>query len=301
MQTRVQTLPVDDTAGSASLDRGKSDNIQYIKEYIVTRDHDLGDNRLVDVRDVVHRYSKKGPVILGGVSLSIRRNEVIAIVGRSGTGKSTLLHILAGLRRPQGGAVEVGGQIVTGPSPSRLLMSQQPALFPWMTVRRNVGLGLRFTGKRAGLDDRVEQMLELVELGGYADVNVQELSGGQQQRVALARALAPAPELLLLDEPFSALDAVTRTRLQQLVRKTVKDTGLTAVIVTHDLTEAALMADRAIILSATPGLPPGEAKITLADADRIPGNAAIVRTSEHLAAKLHNLAVAEESLSSAQL
>lgn len=260
-----------------------------------------GARPLVQVRGLTHRYKPAGAAIFSDLSLAVERGEVLAIVGRSGTGKSTLLNIIAGLRRPSSGEVEVSGTVVSGPKPSRILMAQHPALFPWMTVRQNAGLGLRFTGRHAAMDGRISEVLELVELAGYGDRNIQDLSGGQQQRVALARSLAPEPELLLLDEPFSALDPITRTRLQKLVRKTVKSSDLTAILVTHDLAEAAIMADRVLILTAIPGRQPGEIRIELAESERAPGRAAVTAASQQLSMKMTDLALDEASLSSAQL
>jgi len=251
--------------------------------------------------NIGHRYTSAGPVILNGLTLSVAPEEVVAIVGRSGTGKSTLLNIMAGLRKPQSGSVYAGGQAVVAPAPARILMSQHPALFPWMTVRQNVGLGLRFTGKRANAPARVDAMLELVELGHHANTNVQDLSGGQQQRVALARALAPKPDILLLDEPFSALDMLSRTRLQRLIRQTAKNSRFTVILVTHDLAEAAVMADRVFVLSPVPGKPPEEIPIDLPEKCRTPGDDAIKQIAERLTSMLDDLAMTEESLHSAQL
>ena len=133
-------------------------------------------------------------------------------------------------------------------------MFQRPSLYPWMTVSQSVGLGLRFAGRpKQEITERVNELLQLVELEGYADRNVQELSGGQQQRVALARSLAVRPEVLLLDEPFSALDAVTRRALQRDVRRIAKEIGITLITVTHDIGEAVVMADRAFVMRSDPG------------------------------------------------
>ena len=148
---------------------------------------------------------------------------------------------------PSAGEVRIDGALVAGPSPSWIVMFQQPHLYPWMTVEQNVGLGLKFAGRpREEIEERVRELLQLVELEGYAGRNVQDLSGGQQQRVALARSLAVHPEVLLLDEPFSALDAVTRRALQRDVRRIAAEIGITLVIVTHDIPEAVAMADRAL-------------------------------------------------------
>lgn len=208
----------------------------------------------LSIRGVGHRYGRGREPALLDIDLEVAPGDVVALVGRSGSGKSTLLHILAGLIRPSAGAVFVGGERVSGPSPSRVVMFQEPSLLPWMSVAQNVGLGLAFAG-RGGAEARarVADLLSLVALENLADRNVQDLSGGQQQRVALARSLAVEPALLMLDEPFSALDAFTRAALQRDVRAIARRLGTTLVLVTHDIAEAALMADRAIVLASGPG------------------------------------------------
>lgn len=207
---------------------------------------------LVEVSGVYHRY-RNGLEVISDIGFAIASGEIVALIGRSGCGKSTLLHILAGLIKPSIGHVQVDGTIVDGPSPRRVLMFQQPSLFPWLTVEANVALGLRFTGRKKEAPERVDELLQLVELQEFARRNVQDLSGGQQQRVALARSLAPAPQALLLDEPFSSLDIFTRSTLQRDVRRIARSLGLTVIVVTHDIDEAAVMADRALIMSANPG------------------------------------------------
>ena len=208
----------------------------------------------IKIQDLVHRYSPRSPITFEKVNLEARKGEALAIIGRSGCGKSTLLHIIAGLMRPTSGTVHLDGELVEKPSPRWVMMFQAPHLFPWMRVSQNVGIGLHFAGwddgrKRA----RVAEAINLVSLQDYADNNVQDLSGGQQQRVALARSLVMEPELLLLDEPFSALDAFTRAALQRDVRSIAKRLGINLVIVTHDIDEAVLMADRALIMAGSPG------------------------------------------------
>lgn len=205
------------------------------------------------VASVSHHYRHATENALEDLTFSIEPGECLAVIGRSGCGKSTLLHIIAGLMRPSAGEVRIDGEIVTGSSPRWVMMFQQPSLFPWLSVAGNVALGLRFTGRRREAPARVAELLKLVELSELAERNVQDLSGGQQQRVALARSLALSPEALLLDEPFSSLDAFTRSSLQRDVRRIARELGLTLVIVTHDINEAALMADRAIIMTAKPG------------------------------------------------
>jgi NitT/TauT family transport system ATP-binding protein len=208
----------------------------------------------IAVTGVSHRYRRNANYALSDINFEVRPCEAVALFGRSGCGKSTLLHILSGLVTPSAGEVRIDGALVEGPSPNRIVMFQQPHLYPWMTVAQNVGLGLKFAGRpRAEVKERVRELLHLVELEGYVARNVQDLSGGQQQRVALARSLAVHPEVLLLDEPFSALDAVTRRALQRDVRRIAAEIGITLVIVTHDIPEAVAMADRAFVMTSDPG------------------------------------------------
>jgi len=208
----------------------------------------------IAVSGVCHRYRRTANYALSDISFEVQPCEAVALVGRSGCGKSTLLHILSGLIAPSLGEVRIDGALVSGPSPHWIVMFQQPHLYPWMTVEQNVGLGLKFAGRpRREIGERVRELLRLVELEGYAGRNAQDLSGGQQQRVALARSLAVHPEVLLLDEPFSALDAVTRRALQRDVRRIADEIGITLVIVTHDIPEAVAMADRALVMKSDPG------------------------------------------------
>ena len=208
----------------------------------------------IGVTGVSHRYRRNASDALSGINFEVQPSEAVALVGRSGCGKSTLLHILAGLTKPTVGEVRIDGALVAGPSPRWIVMFQQPHLYPWMTVAENIGLGMKFASRpRREVDDRVRDLLCLVELEGYGGRNAQDLSGGQQQRVALARSLAVQPEVLLLDEPFSALDAVTRRALQRDVRRIAVEYGITLVIVTHDIPEAVVMADRALVMAFDPG------------------------------------------------
>jgi NitT/TauT family transport system ATP-binding protein len=202
---------------------------------------------------ITHHYRGQTQPTLDGIEMSIEAGESIALIGQSGCGKSTLLHMLAGLLTPSEGCVRIHGHMVTKPSPRWNMMFQKPSLYPWMTVRENASLGLIFQGQRKGMRQRVDRLLETVGLAEKADTNVQALSGGQQQRVALARSLATDPEVLLLDEPFSALDAFTRVSLQDEVTRLVRERGLTLVLVTHDIEEAVAMADRVMVMSSNPG------------------------------------------------
>jgi NitT/TauT family transport system ATP-binding protein len=205
----------------------------------------------VTVTGLHHSY--RSTQVLQGIDLEIPAGQRLAIVGRSGGGKSTLLHILAGLTRPTAGSVQIDGVTVNGPSPRWNVMFQRASLYPWMSVRENVLLGLRFLNRQRESGAVAEHLLALVGLEGLADVNVQKLSGGQQQRVALARSLATEPTLLLLDEPFSSLDALTRGDLQDAVSRIVGDLGLTMVLVTHDLDEAIELSDRVVVIGEKPG------------------------------------------------
>ncbi|MBX2854822.1 MAG: ABC transporter ATP-binding protein [Rhodobacteraceae bacterium] len=218
------------------------------------------------VEAVGHTYRRGDGPVLNDVSFQVHPGEVLALIGRSGCGKSTLLHVLAGLARSTNGRVEIDGALVQGPSLRSVMMFQAPSLYPWMTVAQNAALGLRFSRRHAEIAARVPEVLRLVELEAYAGRNVQDLSGGQQQRVALARSLAPKPDLLLLDEPFSALDAFTRRSLQRDVRAIGAELGLTIVLVTHDIAEAVQMADRALFMTAHPGRIAADSEINLGDA-----------------------------------
>jgi iron(III) transport system ATP-binding protein len=190
--------------------------------------------------------------VLHGVDLQVARHSLGAIVGPSGCGKTTLLRAIAGFHRPTHGRIELGGRLLDGPG-SHLpaeqrrvgYIPQEIALFPHLSVAANIGFGLA-PGQRKS---KVDEMLELIALGGYADRHPHQLSGGQQQRVALARALAPGPDLLLLDEPFSALDADLRGRVRRDVAELLRRTKTTAVLVTHDAGEAMAFADIITIMS----------------------------------------------------
>jgi len=215
----------------------------------------------ISIDYISHTFKGHVEPTLKDIEQSVHPKEKIALIGRSGCGKSTLLHMLAGLLMPSEGCVRINGRQVTRPSAKWNMMFQKPSLYPWMSVRQNAELGLLLAGTPDS--QKVDDLLELVGLGDKADAHVQSLSGGQQQRVALARSLATNPELLLLDEPFSALDAFTRATLQDEVARIVEQQQLTMVIVTHDIDEAVAMADRVLIMAANPGRIVGEMKIDL--------------------------------------
>lgn len=188
--------------------------------------------------------------VLQDFDLEVGRGEFLAILGPSGCGKSTLLRLLAGFDRADAGLVEVDGAPVTAISPRRLLVSQDPALFPWLTAAENIGFGLRAQGLEHA--SRVAELLVELGLAGAGGRYPRELSGGMRQRVALARALAVRPDVLLLDEPFGALDALSREHMQGLLERAWLTTGATVVLVTHSVDEALRLADRVVVVSPRP-------------------------------------------------
>jgi NitT/TauT family transport system ATP-binding protein len=201
-------------------------------------------------------FSRASRRVLENVDLSVAAGEHVALVGPSGAGKSTLLQLIAGILRPDSGAIRIDDRPVAGPAPFTTLMFQRPALLPWATVTENVLLPLHFSGAvrrdTRGARERVLHLLDKVGIGDRADARPAELSGGQQQRAALARALASDPRVLLLDEPFSALDPETRDGLRRDVRRLATERGVTLITVTHDLADAAALAGRAIVLGGAP-------------------------------------------------
>ena len=188
------------------------------------------------------------------VSFSVREGEFVAVVGPSGCGKSTILSMTAGLYQPSRGTVRVSGVPVTGPNDHVGFMLQKDMLLPWRRIRANVEFGLEGRGvARAARRERAEAELARCHLDGFGDHYPYQLSGGMRQRAALARTLAIDPEIILLDEPFSALDAQTKLLLQDSFGTTIAETGKTTLLITHDLQEAVLMADRVLVLSERPG------------------------------------------------
>ena len=217
-----------------------------------------GEERSVKVKiDNVRRVfnTRNGEMIaLNGVSLDIMENEFICVVGPSGCGKSTLLNIIAGLLEPTSGKVYCDGKEVTGTGTERGVVFQQYALFPWMTVKKNVMFGLNLKGiKGKEAEDIAMKYIKMVQLEDFVDHYPKELSGGMKQRVAIARAYAVNPSILLMDEPFGALDAQTRTQLQTELLETWEKERKTCFFITHDVDEAIILAQKVIIMSARPG------------------------------------------------
>jgi NitT/TauT family transport system ATP-binding protein len=214
-------------------------------------------NNYVEVGGLGKRFSAHGRYAFQNVALEVRKGEFAALIGPSGCGKSTLLHIAAGLSEPSEGTVRVKGEAVTGPRPDLMYVFQQysKSIFPWKTVLANVRLGIQYrsTQPRKEMDEFCRAQLEHVGLGRYADYYPYQLSGGMQQRVAIARALARRPDILFMDEPFGALDAMIRVELQDLLLELWRELGLTILFVTHDLDEALYLAQRVMVMSASPG------------------------------------------------
>jgi NitT/TauT family transport system ATP-binding protein len=210
----------------------------------------------ITLSEVTKTYATRGARLdaLGPLSLEVAEGEFVIFVGPSGCGKTTLLNLVAGFEPPSSGEVEVDGRRVTGPGPDRVMIFQEPALFPWLNVTENVAFGLRQHSSLSAADRRqiAESYLELVHLEGFARAFVHELSAGMKQRAALARALAPGPRALLCDEPFGSLDALTRERLYMEIQELQSRTRKTVLFVTHNTREAACLADRVVVLTASP-------------------------------------------------
>ncbi len=192
---------------------------------------------------------------LDRVSLQVNEGEFVCLVGPSGCGKSTLLNIIAGLEKPDGGRIVADGQRVTGPSRERMMMFQEHALFPWLDVMGNLLFSLKLKPSLRDSERRevARYYLRLVGLERFAHANIHELSGGMKQRIALARALAPNPKMLLMDEPFAALDALTREQLYGDIQRIWLERKKTIVFVTHNVREAACLGDRVVLFSPNPG------------------------------------------------
>jgi NitT/TauT family transport system ATP-binding protein len=204
--------------------------------------------------DGVGKIYPGGTEALRGASLTIARGEFVCLLGASGCGKSTLLRIAAGFEAATAGTVVVGNRPVTGPGPDRGMVFQDYGLFPWMTVRRNIGFGPAVRGlKKAEVARIADRFVSMVGLDRFANAYPHQLSGGMKQRVAIARVLANDAKVVLMDEPFGALDAMTRERLQEELLEIWRSTGLTVIFVTHSIEEAILLADRVVVMSPGPG------------------------------------------------
>ncbi|MEM7209943.1 MAG: ABC transporter ATP-binding protein [Pseudomonadota bacterium] len=191
---------------------------------------------------------------LKNINLQIKEGELMSVLGPSGCGKTTLLNILAGFLAPTGGLVKLGDELVTGPSPERGMVFQKGALFEWMSVSENIGFGPKMKKTpQPEIDAKVKELLGIVGLQEFEHKMIYELSGGMQQRVALARCLANDPDVILMDEPLGALDALTREKMQSLVLDIWKETGKTIILITHSVEEALLLGERLLVMAPRPG------------------------------------------------
>jgi ABC-type nitrate/sulfonate/bicarbonate transport system ATPase subunit len=222
---------------------------------------------ILTVRGVTKRFAVGDGEIeaLAPVDLAIPRGEFVCLIGASGCGKSTLLRIIAGFEEPTTGEVSIDGKVITGPGSDRGMVFQDYALFPWMTVKENISFGPRQRHlPREEIDKTTDEFVRMVGLERFADRYPNQLSGGMKQRVAIARVLANDANILLMDEPFGALDALTREQLQNELLQIWKRTGVTTIFVTHSVEEAVLLADRVLVMSAGPGRIDSDFRIHLA-------------------------------------
>jgi NitT/TauT family transport system ATP-binding protein len=245
---------------------------------------------VLSVRGVKKRFTTRrhNTTALDRVSLDVREREFVCIVGPSGCGKSTLLNIVAGLDQPDEGDVLFAGKPVRRAGPERVVLFQEPALFPWLNVRANVEFGLKLAGV-SGKERhaRAQRFIELVNLSRFERAFVHELSGGMKQRVQLARALAVEPRMLLMDEPFAALDAQTRDVLQAELQEIWSRTQTTILFVTHNVREAAILADRVFVMTPAPGKLKREIDVTL-PRPRSPDNHAVVDVAAEVRKELEH-------------
>ena len=245
---------------------------------------------VIDIRGVSKRFNTRrlDTLALDAINLSIREGEFLCIVGPSGCGKSTLLNIVAGFEQPDGGEVLSGGTVIRKPGADRVVVFQEAALFPWMNVRANVEFGLKLAGwGKRERRSQVDTYLRLVGLEKFEKAFVHELSGGMKQRVQIARSLAVEPRILLMDEPFAALDAQTRDVLLDELQTIWARTGVTVLFVTHNVREAVLLADRVIVMSLSPGRIKREIEITL-EHPRNPDSHAVVDLAAAIREELRN-------------
>ncbi len=219
-----------------------------------------------NVNMVFNTHSGGSVHALKDVSFTLKQGELLSVLGPSGCGKTTLLNIIAGFIRPTGGELILGGEEIDGPGVNRGMVFQQGALFEWLTVAENIDFGLRMKkADKAESSRKVEEWLDIVGLQGFGDTPTYQLSGGMQQRIALARCLINDPDLILMDEPLGALDALTREKMQTLVLKIWKETGKTIMIITHSVEEALLLGERLFVMAPRPGRIHKEYKLPFAE------------------------------------
>lgn len=221
-----------------------------VEAAISTQPHGLS----LEAAAISHHFDLEGQIlpVLNDVSFTVQPGEFVALLGPSGCGKSTLLRLVSGLEHPRTGTLAEDGAAITGPDPSRVVMFQDPTLYPWRTVRANVGLGLEIRGQLKQQGHRIDEALKLVGLDEFANAYPHQLSGGMAQRASLARALVNDPRLLILDEPLGKLDALTRLAMQNEIAELWRKNRFTALLVTHDVEEALFLATRVLVFSERP-------------------------------------------------
>jgi NitT/TauT family transport system ATP-binding protein len=254
-----------------------------------------GEAASIQIDDLTVAYprsrSEQPLIALWRVGLSVKEGEFLTVVGPSGCGKTTLLNAIAGLIRPTEGRILVDGRPVVGPSPERAVVFQDYALFPWRTAWDNVKFGLEEQPRlRQGAEERIRAAIDLVGLAGFEKAYPRELSGGMRQRVGLARALVAEPKILLMDEPFAAVDAMTREVMQGELERIVGESGKTAILITHSIDEAVLLGDRVVVATTRPGRVKAVLSVPLPRPRRdhdVKGMPVFIRTREQIWDLLH--------------
>ncbi len=232
---------------------------------------EAGAQPAIEARGVTRQYVGGTFTAVDDVSMTLRENEIVCFIGPSGCGKTTMLRMIAGLEYPTRGDLSIFGRPITGPGPDRGMIFQAYTSFPWLTARRNIEYGMRIMGvPRAERSRRVQEFLKLVHLEGFGDSYPASLSGGMKQRVAIARTLAQNPGVLLMDEPFGALDAQVRWEMQEMMIEIIERENTTVVTVTHDIQEAIYLSDRIIFFTKSPGRIKADIPVAFKEGRRIP-------------------------------